>query len=272
MADTLDKVVNGYLLIAINAAVVVLVLTTGGGLYFLETGLIHLIALVFIALAVLRIFFHHYTYDPILEKFLRANVFALLIFAGSHIIEYVSTMLFDTYEDAVFANVANFYLIGIFSIIAGATFFSGIYHKSYAFFLRWSSYAIICSLLLFSAYLFTHDNAISFEMNRVAPYLYAFAILIAGVLAAIEIYKIRRLTPIMRGFTTYLLWALLLVLAAIVPNIFYDAMPAIGVSASLSIYISHFIFYAALSILFLAFKEFSHLGGLYEDVQRIATR
>lgn len=272
MADALDHIFNGYALIAINVLIVVLALTVGNGIYFLETGLIHLIALVFIGLAVLRIFFRHDTYDPVLEKFVRASLFALLIFAGSHIVEYVSMMVLTSYQDTVFANVANFYLIGIFSLIAGATYFSGFTHKTYAFYLRQSAYVCIGVLFLFSLYLSLYDSAISLEPDGAPPYLYAALILAAGTLAAIEIYKIRRLTHIMRGFTAYLLGALLLILAAILPNIFYDAFPAVGFPGVTSIYVSHFIFYAALSLLFLSFKKVSHLGGLYEDVQRVGMR
>jgi hypothetical protein len=267
--NTLDRIFNGYVFIIINAVIIALALNVGGGLYFFETGLIHLIALIFIALAVLRIFYHHYTYDPILEKFVRASSFALLIFAGSHIIEYVSMMFLNRYADAVFANVANFYIISTFSIIIGATYFSSINHQTYALFLRRFSYAVIAVLLLFSLYLFANDRTLSLEMTSPAPYVYALILLVAGALAVIEIVKIRHLTPIMVGFTSYLLGALMLTLTAILPNIFYDALGAVGIPSYLSLYTSHFLFYAALSLFFLAFKKLSYLGGVYEDLKAL---
>ena len=55
MANTLDRFLNAYSLFIINLIIIGLALTVGGGLYFFETSLIHLIALIFIALAVLRI-------------------------------------------------------------------------------------------------------------------------------------------------------------------------------------------------------------------------
>ncbi|MFZ3044195.1 MAG: hypothetical protein WA058_03790 [Minisyncoccia bacterium] len=269
MANALDKIFNKYSLIVINGVIIALVLTAGGGRYFFETGLIHLIALIFIALALLRIFFRHYTYDPILEKFVAASAFALFIFAGSHIIEYVSMMFLNRYQDAVFANVANFYLISTLSIIIGATYFSSIDYKAYSAYLRKTAIALVAGLLLASVYLLTHDKAISLEMVSIWPYVYAAALLGAGILATVEILKIRRLTPIMVGFTTYLLSALIAILLAILPNIFYDGLAVLGVPSYLSIYASHFLFYAALSLFFLAFEKLSYLGGVYEDLKAV---
>ncbi|MFA6519523.1 MAG: hypothetical protein WCT41_01715 [Candidatus Paceibacterota bacterium] len=269
MANTFDRFLNAYSLLIINLLIIVLALTVGGGLYFFETGLIHLIALIFIALAVLRIIYHHYTYDPILEKFVHASLFALIVFAGSHIIEYISMMFLNRYQDAVFANVGNFYLIGTFSIIIGATYFSGINHRTYASFLRMLSYAFIAGFFLFSVFLFANDRAIGLEVEDPAPFLYALMLVIAGVLAVIEIVKIRRLTPIMHGFTTYLLGGLVLLLIAILPNIFYDFLAIAGVPSYMSIYSSHFLFYAALSLFFLAFKKLSYMGGVYEDLKAV---
>lgn len=269
MSALLDRALNLYSLTAFNVVIIMLALTTGGGMYFITTGLIHLVALLFIVMAVLRIFYHAYTYDPILEKLVHASFFALLVFAGSHITEYASMMFFNEYQDSVFANVANFYLISTLAIIAGATYFSGINHKTYAVLLRKASFVLIASLLLFSLYLFMNDKAISLEMEDAAPYLYAVGIVIAGVLAVVEVNKVKRLTPIMVGFTTYLLGALVLILVAILPYIFYDALASIGIPEYGSLYISHFLFYAALSLFILAFKELAPLGGVYEDLRRI---
>lgn len=272
MANTFDRFLNGYSLLIINIVIIALTLTVGEGLFFFETGLIHLIALIFIALAVLRIIYHHYTYDPILEKFVHASLFALIVFAGSHIIEYASMMFLDRYEDSIFANVANFYLIGTLSITVGATYFSGINHLSYAARLRKISIALIAALLAFSIFLLATDGrAISLETEDPAPYIYALFLIIAGVLAVIEIMKIRHLTPIMRGFTAYLLGGLILILVAILPNIFYELLEPFGIPNYASIYMSHFMFYGALSLFFLAFKKLSYMGGVYEDLKAIDT-
>ncbi|MDD3531533.1 MAG: hypothetical protein PHV99_03035 [Candidatus Pacebacteria bacterium] len=267
--NTLDRIFNGYSLLSINIVIIVLALTVGGGLYFFETGLIHLIALLFIALALLRMFYHHYTYDPILEKFVHASLFALLVFAGSHVIEYVSMMFLNRYVDAVFENVANFYLISTFAIIAGATHFSSINHKTYSSFLRKFSYAVIVGLFLLALFLLANDRAILLDTASGTSYAYAGMLAIAGALTSIEILRIRRLTPIMHGFTTYLLGALFTILVAILPNIFYEALGDAGVPSYVSIYASHFLFYAALSLFFLAFKKMAYLGGVYEDLKAL---
>lgn len=272
MANTLDRLFNTYSLVVINLGIIALALTMEGGQFFFRTGLIHLIALIFIGLAVLRILYHHYTYDPILEKFVHAALFALIVFAGSHIIEYTSMMLLDRYEDSVFANVANFYLIGILSVTAGATHFSSINHLGYAAFLRRLSYALIAALLVFSVFLLATDGrAVSLEADAAGPYVYALLLAVAGALAVIEIVKIRRLTPVMRGFTAYLLAGLVTILVAVLPNIFYELLEPLGIPSHASVYISHFLFYAALSLFFLAFEKLSYMGGVYEDLKAIDT-
>ena len=96
--------------------------------------------------------------------------------------------------------------------------------------------------------------------------------MVAGIFAAVEIVRIRRLTPVMRGFTAYLVGGLVLILVAILPNIFYDFLSDVGIPSYQSIYASHFLFYGALSLFFLAFKKLSYMGGVYEDLRVVDIR
>lgn len=132
MSEKLDKFFTPRSLLIINAAIILFSETMGN--LFLETGTIHFIAVLFIILAVSRIFIHYYTFDPVLEKFIHASSLALLFFAGSHFMEFLGYKLLNLPEDALFANVVNFYLISILFVIIGTELFLRIYYRRSHFF------------------------------------------------------------------------------------------------------------------------------------------
>ena len=119
----LDRMFNPFSLILINILVIIAAEFTGGGMFFMNTGLIHGVAILFIILAVSRIFFHYYTYDPFFEKIVHGVLGASIIFAASHIYEYASMNIYHTYKDSTFINAINFYLIGFMLIIIGTESF-----------------------------------------------------------------------------------------------------------------------------------------------------
>ena len=269
MKLALDKIFNLYSLIAINIAIIILTLTVGGGKFFYESGLIHAIAILFIILAVSRAFGHYYTYDPILEKFFHASLVALAVFAASHLVEFFSIEVLKEYKDATFAEVANLYLVSLLFIIIGAEFFLKIRH-SWAVIIQKISGVAIFILLAFSAALLINDRLVSLEPERPTPYIYAGLIFIVGLTAIVEVLKIKQLVSITRSFTNYLSAAIVLIIFAAVPNIFYELLEkGFGIAEYKIVYFSHFAFYAALSLLFLAFGKLSFLGGVYEDLKKL---
>lgn len=266
----LDKIFNPFTFLIINLTIIILALTIGGGRLFFDTGIIHIIAVFFILLSAFRIVMHYYTYDPVLEKFVHAVLAAMAIFAISHIVEFASLMIFKHYEDSVFINVANFYLISLFVVISGASHFLEISYPR-AKLLRNISMAIISALAVFVAVIFYNQKLISLEPNVMVPYIYTAFAIIAGILATITAFRVKKLTPIAIGFSNYLMAAIILIVLAIVPNVLYEfIIDTFGVAEFRIIYISHFAFYAALSLFFLAFRKLSYLGGVFEDLKKIA--
>ena len=89
---------------------------------------------------------------------------------------------------------------------------------------------------------------------------------------AIErLFKIRKSVSIMRGFTSYLIGAFVLVAIAALQYIWYDALQDAGVPYLQIIYISHFLFYGALSLMFLAFQHIANLGGMYSQIGEVGS-
>lgn len=71
----------------------------------------------------------------------------------------------------------------------------------------------------------------------------------------------------MSGFVNYLAISIGMVVFAALPNIFYELMEdKLNIPELQIIYLSHFTFYAALSIIFLAFGRLSNLAGVYKDL------
>lgn len=272
MKLALDKIFNLYSLIAINIAIILLALSVGDGKYFFQSGLIHIIAILFIILAVSRTFGHYYTYDPVLEKFFHATLVALSVFAASHVVEFFSIEVFNEYRDAAFAEVTNFYLVSLLSIIIGAEFFLKIRHSWSKLLQKISGVAIVL-ILAFSAALLVNDRLVSLAPENPAPYIYASLVFITGLVAIVEVSKIKRLTSIAEGFVNYLSPGLVLIVLAAIPNIFYELIvDVLGVAEYKVVYVSHFAFYAALSLLFLAFGKLSVSGGVYEELKKTETK
>lgn len=266
--DTLDTYLNPYTLAILNVLIIVVTLTVGHGEFFIQTGLVHIIALLFIALAVSRIFFHYNTHDPILEKYVHATMLAMGVFAMSHIVEFVSFVVLKQYQDAVFVNVTNFYLISMLIITIGAQQFVQYRHPIYSMWLRCAGLLGILALSVTTIAILVNDTLVSLEPDEAAPYIYLGLLIICTFLALRETAHIGRFTSVAKKFAGYITAAVALIFLATLPNIFYEVLEkTFNASETFSVYASHFTFYAALSLFFLAFRSFAHLGGIYKEIE-----
>lgn len=268
----LDKIFNPYSLAIINVAIILMAEFAGGGRLFFNSGLIHLIAVLFIVLAVARIFVRYYTFDPILERFLYASLAAFIVFTVSHIVEYTSMMVFHVYQDATFANVVNFYLISILTLAVGAELFLKVYYERGARLIALLSGVIAVIFILIAAFLVNY-KLVSLEPDSWMPYAYALALLGAGFYGIFKMLQIRKLVPIAVGFVNYLVSAIALIMLAAMFDIFYEFLEEyLGIADYQIIYFSHFAFYAALSLMFLAYAKLSYLGEFYEEIKKLAQK
>src|SRR3989344_6612019 len=102
----IDKYLGLNFFLALNILIILLAQTVGNGTLFYRTGIIHIIAIGFVVLALIRAFFHYYTYDHILEKFIHSCLIAMFVFAISHLVEFFSFIVLHRYADSVYINVA----------------------------------------------------------------------------------------------------------------------------------------------------------------------
>ena len=89
MFEKAEKFLNIYTLLIVNLAIIAVAELIGGGRYFYDTGLIHLIGIIFIGLAVYRIFTRYYFQDQFFKKFLKLSLTAFTILATTQIFEYL---------------------------------------------------------------------------------------------------------------------------------------------------------------------------------------
>lgn len=269
MAAKLEKIFNPYTLLVLNIAIILAAVLVGNGQYFFESGAIHAIAVFFILLAITRIFVHYYTFDPVLEKLLHASLLALLVFAASHVVEFFSYKIFNAYEDAIFANVANLYIASLAFMSIGAEAFLRRYKQQSPLLINLLLLAVVILGLITAAFL-VKDAMISLEPNSPSPYLYAIVVIAISAIGLYKIWSIKKLVPVTAGFANYLTASVILIILATLPNIFYEVLgDAFGLSEIMIIYLSHFTFYAALSVMFLAFRKLSYLGTLYEELKMV---
>ncbi len=263
----LDKIFNPYSLLVINIVVIALSLTIGGGFFFHESGLIHLITIFFLVLAILRIFSYYYTYDPILEKFVLMSLISLITFSIAHLIMFISLDILHKHGYAVIVNLVNFYLISLIILIIGTEYFSKINYKLSSFLIKTLPIVIII-LLITTIIFFVNDQMVSLKIGSLMPYIYTALILIVGLLAIMEVSKIKKLTAVAVGFVNYLTGAIIFIIASTLIFILHSFIASFGIPEYQVSYFSHFTFYAALSLVFLAFTKLSYLGGLYEELRK----
>lgn len=264
---TIDTYLNLKFFLILNALIIVLAETLGNSMLLFQTGVIHMIAISFVFLALLRVFFHYYTYDHILEKFIHASLGAMAIFAISHIIEFVSFVILHRYADAVYVNVANMYLISLLLIAIGAESFLRILQGRPAHLVR-ILISIIIGLVLLSLALLWNDELISLEMDSSAPIIYTVATFAAIGLCLTKMRQIKKRVDFMPGFVNYLSISIILIGVATLSNVYYEYfIDLLGLPEYQAVYFSHFAFYASLSFLFLAFGKVSHLGGMLDEVK-----
>lgn len=267
MKNRLDKIFSLRTLLVLNGAIILFGLS-GGGDFLYRTGLIHMIAVFFILLSVSRIRFHYYTHDQFLEKFLHACMAAMLLFAFSHIVEFSSDVIFKLRPDAIYANVANFYILSLLLMALGAEKFLILAtqgKKTVSKILKILIFIFVGLIFFF----FVQAKSISLELDTALPYVYAVIIFLTGLVAYLKLLKIQDRVPFVKDVIHNLMNGIILIMFASFSNIFYEFGELIHAPDYFMINMSHYFFYFALTFMFLSFQALSHLTGLYKQAQEI---
>lgn len=268
MPTIFDRLLSFPVLIAVNVGIILATETVGGGVLFYETGIIHGIAVLFIVLAVSRLLAKHYLFDPELRILLRAALAAYAVFALSHFVEFASYALGGRhYTDAGFANVVNFYTISLLLLVYGAERVIGRYRGRASRLPQRIVLGLAAALAAATVLFLFRGEIVSFEPEEPWPYGYAAMTAAVWSWAFLRWRFIRRIYPWFNRFLDTVLLSTFMIFLATLPNIFYEHLEGAGVEEMQSIYMSHFTFYAALSVMILAFTGVNRLGGLHKDLR-----
>lgn len=261
----LEKILNPWVLLSLNLAIILV--TELSGDLFMTTGAIHFMALLFVLLGISRIFVHHDVYDAYLRPLIWGGVAALIIFSLSHLVELVGFVYFKDYVDTVYLSVINFYLMSMLIVTLGAEYFIRALRKNLIPVIG-IIFAIIPVLVALTAVMLFNKIPVSLDTDGYLIYIYGILVIGTLYMSVHHLVKIRRLVPIMREFVNYFIAAFVLIGISALQYVFYDALLAVGVPTIQVVYVSHFLFYGALSFIFLAFARLTNLGGIYNDIEQ----
>lgn len=262
MHDRFERFFGPRFLLGLNAAVIVGAETFGGGRFAYDTGFIHVPALIFLCLAAVRIFGRYRIYDSASRRFLGWSLTALALLLLSHAIEFVQQDLdLDWPAATVYGAVFTIHLAAFLAVTVGA--FPIL--KAFGRVRSATAWAAVSTLVvLFAAC--ESLAVVAGVIPAVPPLLYVAIALVAGVAAVAPTLAVAAVAPKLENFSSYLTGAL--VCSTVAAGV--DAMHLI-VSGNRFLYIqvtylSLFAFYAALSLMFLAFGKLANSGGAFELV------
>lgn len=259
-----EKFLSPWTFLFLNLVIVVLVEATG--MFFMTTGLIHLIAILFIALGIGRIFVHYNVHDQFLNPLIYGGIATLLLYAISHVLEYVSYAYFSLPYETISINVVNFYLTGLFIIALSVSYFLKRLEKGFTFF----SYLlpIGVALCVFATILFNlYPNLVNLGFSSWLLYLYAGTVIGVTILGISWLIRLKSHVSILANFIDYFNAAFIMIAGSAMFYILSESLVNIGVDYTQIMYVSHFLFYGALSMIFLSFGKLTHLGGLYDAAE-----
>lgn len=255
----LEKILSAKVLLAINVAIILATELTGS--LFFDTGTIHIIALFFLVLGVSRIFVHYNAFDRFLRPLTLGAVGALLVFALSHLTEFISFGSDAHYSDELYIDVTNLYMTAMLLVALSAQYF--IYKRDRTLGVTLVLLAGFLASFAMSILGFLRIVTISIEPNEPDIYIYSAVVLAVSIFCIDRMVRIGRAVSIMHDFAGYIAVAFGLIAVSAMHYSLYEILEHAGISEMQIIYIGHFFFYAALSLMFLAFPKLATLGGIY---------
>ncbi len=265
MPKKFETIFNEWVLLSVNVAIILA--TELSGQYFARTGIIHIIAIVFVILGISRIFIHYDAYDRYLRPLIRGGSVALVTFAASHLVEILGYMYFKATVDAIFINVVNFYIMSMLIVAIGAEYFlRALKREGMTKIIVLGAAVAVFSLL--TILIFMNRISVSLEPGGSVPYIYSLLVVASSIFSINRLFNVKRRVSIMAGFINYFIAAFVLITISALQYVLYDVLPGLGIPGFQILYVSHFLFYGALTLIFLAFVRLSDLGGVYQETQK----
>jgi hypothetical protein len=130
----------------------------------------------------------------------------------------------------------------------------------------------IIALALLSLVLIFNESFISLEPDSFAPYIYTISILFIMLVFWMRISLIATVLPRIAEFFNSLIWMAIFISISSTFYSFYEIIEhTAGIQEYQIIYISHFLFYIGMSLMFIAFQALSKVTGVLADLKRAST-
>lgn len=263
----LEKLLNPYLLISLNLVIILVSEFSGGGVYFEESGLIHLIAVVFVLLCAYTVSSFRHLQGGSFFTIFKGFLIALALFSLVHIVEYLAVigLIGERLEELADFNVMVFYAVGFISILIGFKNVLGIYHgsQSKVKLLYW----MVVPMVLISFFVFIKGDVEFFGSEIILSLLMVALNVIIGALVIFKSLEIEKIMSMFKHFMRYMRYSFILVIVAVL----FEFLEIFGLSFipdTQITYLTHFAFYIALGFQLLAFRQLFNLGGVYEDLEK----
>lgn len=261
-----EKLVTPYVLIALNIAIMIGAEFVGGGVYFETTGLVHAFAIFFVALIIVRIFSDYAFSDHILRGFLRIQLGFFLFLGLIHVYEYLGLYVLNINDVVVESTAVLAYLLWIIGNTLAIQWVLRIYNKTST-----NLVPIFGLAIALVASLIVGMHVFSSSIHEVPEWTHGVALSVVVVSAIFSIWKLNQMKKIMPVFAEYASYAnpaITLVTLAVFSEYSESEgfLSIFGVSETQNLYISHFIIYAALSLLLIGFGKLKKPQGIYADM------
>lgn len=258
-------------LLVASLVAIAMIESTAASEWIAETGLIHLIAIIFVVLAAVtaarlrRLFLDHF--KPLLLWLL----WALALLGASHIVEYMIDVRKVLDEAIAPLFVAGFYTAGIALMIGAAATQEALVKKKSGL---TAAIAVGLAAPVFVAVsgLFVLER---YSEDALGPLFMAAFLMLTSVaaIAASEFANLARHFTVLRSFARNIIIAIIAVMVAGLAELSsYFLGDRHFVAEWVYENVSHYVFYAGLTVMYLAFDMPKHFGGVFADMRSMADK
>ncbi len=264
MSFPIEKYLNYYTLGAMNLALILI--TELSGDFFEETGIIHLLSLLFLPLA-LGMYLRAGQYvasDHFLKFFLKITFLLLFIFPLIHPAEMLLQAVFSLSDETKDAFTLGAYLVSILGILAAAEYILSSWRRK-------TKWLYVLTLFLVFIFGFISFCLLAFwrgeESSAMITGVIALLVALAGVYSIFRIVKLKRVMPVLGNFIHYFSFAILFFTLSGLFE-YFEINNLIGLPEVQNAYIAHFLIFATISVYILGLAKLIRPGGIYEDMKK----
>lgn len=260
-----EKIFTIPFLLALNIAGILATELVGGGTFFAKTGLVHSIAVLFVGLIIIRILTDYAFSDHILRGFLKIQLAFFLLLGFVHVYEYLGLIVFTSNDAVVELTGMASYLLCLIGGYLAFEFVFRIYYKKSATVMVLAS--ALLAIVFIGILLVNISPYAAGLIPNLLPEILLVGVVFFGGATIFSIRKVREIMPVFKEYSLYATPAVVLLVLAAFSEYSESAhlLNTFGISDVQNLYISHFLIYAVLSLLLIAFGKLKKPKGIYVE-------